>query len=141
MTKLNALLVLLISGLAITGISFLDDQIWNVIFLVAGMVAYAIIGILFSIGVLRGKQAGRDAYALVFCLLILGGWGVYQGLVAFKQWVLGWPLAAKVAVPVGIALIIAALIVLLVIKRKSKNDAPMQSSDDSPGKQMEKEHE
>ena len=141
MTKLNALLVLLISGLAITGISFLDDRIWNVIFLIAGMVAYAIVGILFSIGILHGKQAGKDAYALVFFLLILGGWGVYQGLIAFKQWVLGWPLAAKIAVPIGFVLIIAAIIVLLVIKRKSKNDAPMQPSDDSPGKQMEKEHE
>lgn len=141
MTKTNALLVALISGLAITGISFLDDQIWNAVFIVLGMAAYAIVGILFSIGILHGKQAGKDAYALVFFLLILGGWGVYQGLVAFKQWVLGWPLAAKIAVPVGFVLIIAALIVLLVIKRKSKNDSPMQPSDDSPGKQMEKEHE
>ena len=66
MTKTNALLVALISALAITGISFIDDQIWNVIFIVVGIASYSIVDILFSIGILHGKQAGKDAYALVF---------------------------------------------------------------------------
>ena len=66
MRKLNALLVFLISSLAITGISFVDGKVWDVIFLVVGMIAYAIVGIIFSIGILHGKQAGKDAYALVF---------------------------------------------------------------------------
>lgn len=138
MTKTNALLVALISGLAITGISFLDDQIWNAVFIVLGMAAYAIVGILFSIGILHGKQAGKDAYALVFFLLILGGWGIYQGLIAFKQWVLGWPIAAKIAVPAGFVLIIAALIAWMVIKGKKNNNIPTQTKDDLLADQAEK---
>ena len=59
MKKLKALLVFLISSLAITGVSFIDGKIWNVIFLVVGMIAYVIVGILFSIGVLHGKEAGK----------------------------------------------------------------------------------
>ena len=59
MRKLNALLVFLISSLTIIGISFIDDQIWNVIFLVVGMVTYAIAGFMFTIGFLHGKQAGK----------------------------------------------------------------------------------
>lgn len=139
MKKANLFLVFLISCLSITGLSFIDDQIWNIVFLVVGMAAYAIVGVLFSIGILHGKQAGKDAYALVFFLLILGGWGIYQGLIAFKQWVLGWPLAAKIAVPVGFALIIAALISWVVIKRN--NNIPTQTKDDLPIDQAEKEHE
>ncbi|MDY2896451.1 MAG: hypothetical protein SOT51_06135 [Candidatus Enterosoma sp.] len=42
MKKINTLLVFLISGLAITGDSFIDGKIWDVIFLVVGMIAYAI---------------------------------------------------------------------------------------------------
>ena len=60
MRKLNALLVLLISSLAITGISFIDDQVWNIIFLVVGMVAYAIVGFMFSIGFLHILQCDLD---------------------------------------------------------------------------------
>lgn len=59
MRKLNALLVLLISSLAITGISFIDDQVWNVIFLVVGMVAYAIVGFMFSIWFLHENKLVR----------------------------------------------------------------------------------
>ena len=76
MKKLNALLVFLISSLTITGVSFIDGKIWDVIFIVVGMVTYAIVGVLFSIGVLHGKEAGKEAYVFVFFLLILAGYGV-----------------------------------------------------------------
>ena len=71
MKKLNALLVFLISSIAITGISFIDGKIWDIIFLVVGMIAYAIVGFLFSIGLLSTKKDGKDAYAFVFLLLLL----------------------------------------------------------------------
>lgn len=121
MKKLNALLVFLISILAITGVSFIDGKIWNVIFLVVGMIAYAIVGILFSIGVLHGKEAGKDAYAFVFFLLILAGYGVYKGLEKLRLWILAWPLVVKIIVPIMIALLIGALITLIIIKRKRNN--------------------
>ena len=121
MKKLNALLVFLISSLAITGVSFIDGKIWNVIFLVVGMIAYAIVGILFSIGVLHGKEAGKDAYAFVFFLLILAGYGVYKGLEKLRLWILAWPLVVRIIVPIMIALLIGALITLIIIKRKRNN--------------------
>lgn len=121
MKKLNALLVFLISILAITGVSFVDGKIWNVIFLVVGMIAYAIVGILFSIGVLHGKEAGKDAYAFVFFLLILAGYGVYKGLEKLRLWILAWPLVVRIIVPIMIALLIGALITLIIIKRKRNN--------------------
>ena len=121
MKKLNALLVFLISGLAITGVSFIDGKIWDVIFIVVGMVAYAIVGVLFSIGVLHGKEAGKEAYAFVFFLLILAGYGVYKGLEKLRLWILAWPLVVKIIVPILIALLIGALITLIIIKRKRNN--------------------
>ena len=121
MKKLNALLVFLISILAITGVSFIDGKIWNVIFLVVGMIAYAIVGILFSIGVLHGKEAGKDAYAFVFFLLILAGYGVYKGLEKLRLWILAWPLVVRIIVPIMIALLIGALITLIIIKRERNN--------------------
>jgi hypothetical protein len=123
MNRLNALLVFLISSLAITGVSFIDGKIWDVIFLVVGMIAYAIVGILFSIGVLHGKEAGKEAYAFVFFLLLLAGYGVYKGLEHLRQWILAWPLAVKIVVPAVVALCIVGVIILIVFKRrKSKNE-------------------
>ena len=123
MKKLNALLVFLISSLAITGVSFIDGKIWDFIFIVVGMVAYAIVGILFSIGVLHGREAGKDAYAFVLFLLILAGYGVYKGLEKLRLWILAWPLVVKIIVFVVVALCIVGVIMLIVFKRrKSKNE-------------------
>ena len=123
MKKLNALLVFLISSLVITGVSYIDGKIWDVIFLLAGMMAYAIVGILFSIGVLHGKEVGKDAYAFVFFLLLLAGYGVYKGLEKLRLWIFAWPLIAKIMVPIFIALCVAVVIVLIVLKgKKDKNE-------------------
>lgn len=128
MRKLNALLVFLISSLAIIGISFIDDQIWNVIFLIVGMVTYAIVGFMFSIGFLHGKQAGKEAYAFVFFLLLLGGYAVYKGLEQLKLWVLTWPLFVKILVPsiIGLGVITVVVLIILfkkgIIGKKSKNE-------------------
>lgn len=118
MRKLNALLVFLISSLAITGISFIDNQVWNVIFFIVGLIAYAIVGLIFSVGILHGKQAGKEAYAFVFFLLLLGGYAVYKGLEQLKLWVLGWPLFIKILAPSIIGLGIIAIVVLIILFKK-----------------------
>lgn len=49
--SLNAfrgLLITLITATAITGISFLDDHIWNIAMAIVGVVAYGIVGLLYS---------------------------------------------------------------------------------------------
>lgn len=130
MRKLNALLVFLISSLAITGISFIDNQVWNVIFFIVGLIAYAIVGLMFSAGILHGKQAGKEAYAFVFFLLLLGGYAVYKGLEQLKLWVLAWPLFVKILVPSIIGLGIIAVVVLIILFKKGvvgKKRKPEQS--------------
>lgn len=118
MKKTYALLSLLISSLVITGISFIDGKIWDIILLVIGFVAYAIVGFLFSVGILHGKKAGKDAYALIGVLLLLGTFAIYKALVNFKLWVLSWPLLAKILVPIGIGILIGLLIVLILLKKE-----------------------
>ena len=128
MKKINVLLVFLISSLAITGISFIDGKVWDIIFLVAGLVTYAIVGILFSIGILSARKQGSDAYALVFFLLLLGGYGVYKALEALRNWILSWPLAAKIAVPsaIGSAIIVG---IVLTIRYAIKNKEELKNED------------
>ena len=123
MKKINALSVFLISSLAITGISFIDGKVWDVIFVVVGLVAYAIVGILFSIGILSTRKQGSDAYAVVFFLLLVGGYGAYKTLEALRNWILSWPLTATIAVPSAIGAAIIVGIVLTIryaIKNKDK---------------------
>lgn len=122
MKKYIAILTLLISSLTITGISFIDGKIWDIVLIVIGFIAYAIVGLLFSIGILSGKQNGKDAYALVFVLLLLGAYAVYKGLVAFKAWVLAWPLIAKVLVPIGIGMLIGLVIVLMIVHKEKRKE-------------------
>ena len=130
MKKLNALLVFLISSIAITGISFIDGKIWDIIFLVVGMIAYAIVGFLFSIGLLSTKKDGKDAYAFVFLLLLLGGYGFYKLLELIRNWILSWPLFVKILVPtlliagicVGIFFVIRRMIILKKHPELAKED-------------------
>ena len=124
MKKLNALLVFLISSLAITGFSFIDGMIWDVVFLVVGMLAYGIVGILFSIGVFHGKQAGKEANAFVFFLLLLAGYRVYKGLEKLRLLILSLPLVVKIIVPAFIVLVIIGIVVAIVLsKKREKNNA------------------
>ena len=74
--------------------------------------------VLFSIGVLHGKQAGKDNYEFVFFLLILCGYTVYKGLEKLKFWIISWPLAVKIIVPSVIVLAIVSIIFLTVNKNK-----------------------
>lgn len=92
------------------------------------MVAYAIVGFMFSIGFLYGKQAGKEAYAFVFFLLLLGGYAVYKGLEQLKLWVLAWPLFVKIPVPSMIGLGVIAVVVLIVLVKKG-TIAKKQSND------------
>lgn len=119
----KALLVFLITTLAITGISVLDNQIWNIVLLVIGMLAYSIVGMLFSIGLIRGVQAGREMYALVFILLLGLGYCVYQGIVSLQLWVLSWPLFVKIIVPSIIVVLTIGIIILIVSSTKKLKES------------------
>ena len=126
MKKLNAILVLLISSLTITGLSFIDDQIWNTVFVIVGLVAYGIVGIMFSLCVLSTSKQGKEAYAFVSFLLLLGGYGVYKGLIAFDNWVLSWPIFVKIMVPTFILVLIGVVVFLMVRKKKKEKPTSNQ---------------
>ena len=108
----KAILTTIITSLAITGISCLDNKIWNIIMLIMGMLAYSIVGILFSLGLLHGKNAGKEAYAFVFIILLILGYCVYSGIVAIQNWIISWPLYVKILVP---SLLFSAVIIVTII--------------------------
>lgn len=112
------ILTTLITSLTITGISYLDDKIWNLIMVVIGMLAYSIVGVLFSIGLLHGKDAGKEAYIFFFIILLILGYCVYNGIISFQNWILSWPLDVKIIVPICIVLLISGIILLMIHKNK-----------------------
>lgn len=117
----SVLLVTLITSLSITGISYLDDKIWNIVLLVIGMTTYSIVGILFSIGLLYGKNAGKEAYGAIFIIQLLLGYGVYCGIVNLQKWILGWALWVKILIPSLLVAVIIATVVLIVKSNKTDN--------------------
>lgn len=121
MEKYKALLVFLISSLAIAGISFVDGTIWDVVFVIIGLIAYFLVGVLFTIGVLSGKQAGKDAYALFFALLTIGIYGIYRGLEKLRTWLVSLLLVAKIIIPSVITILIVVLVVVLIRKGRKAN--------------------
>ncbi|MCK9160969.1 MAG: hypothetical protein M0P00_10910 [Bacteroidaceae bacterium] len=122
LTVYKVLLVMLITSLSITGISFLDDKIWNIVMVIVGVVAYAIVGGLYSIHAISGKYAGKDAYVAVFIILLLLGYWLYQGIIKIQLWVLSWTLAVKITVPSIMVLLIAGTILLLVVKKQKSKE-------------------
>ena len=86
--SLNAfrgLLIALITATAITGISFLDDHIWNIAMAIVGVVAYGIVGLLYSAHLISDKKAGKEAYAAVFIILLIIGVLIYNGILKVEQ--------------------------------------------------------
>lgn len=121
MKKVTALLVFLISSLSITGISFIDGKIWDIAFMIVGMITYIIVGGLFTIGILNKNGAGKTAYTFVFFLLLVIGYKIYKYLKKLKIWILSWPIFVKILIPSLITLAIVGLIIFIVIKRKKSN--------------------
>lgn len=125
-TALKSLLIVLITSISITGISFLDDMIWNIIIAVIGVSAYGIVGLLYSIHLIDGKQEGKTAYAAVVIILIIIGFLIYQGIIMVEQWILSWPIAVKIIVPTIMGLLIVGTTILLVIEKKKKTNIRKQ---------------
>lgn len=90
--------------------------------LIVGMITYAIVGLLFSLGLIAGKNAGKEAYAAVFIILLLIGYCIYEGIVKIQQWVLSWPLFVKILVPIILGLLIAGTITILIVKKRKNTD-------------------
>ena len=118
----KVLLTTLITSISITGISLLDDKIWNLVMLILGMITYSIVGIMFSIGLISGRNAGKKAYSAVFIVLLIVGYFVYQGIVTFQEWILSWSPIVKIIVPVSILIMIVGTIILMFFSRQMDVD-------------------
>lgn len=115
------LLTVLCSSLVITGVSYIDDKIWNFVFLILGMITYSIVGILYSIKILHGRSAGKEAYCAIFIILMALGYCVYSGIVTVQNWIAQWQLWAKITVPsILVVLIVLTIIIIVYKKKKSK---------------------
>ena len=121
--SLNAfrwLLITLITATAITGISFLDDHIWNIAMAIVGVVAYGIVGLFYSAHLISDKEA----YVAVFIILLIIGVLIYNGILKVEQWILSWPLYVKILVPSVMGAGIIAVSTLLIINRIKKSKKP-----------------
>lgn len=132
MDAIISLIVFFLSSIAITGSSFWDNQIWNGVFYVAGLAAYAIVGILMSTGLIEGKGMGRDAYKIALFVLLLAGIGVYKGLSFVRAWMLSWELWVKILVVTLISAIGIVAVTLAVFRdiRKNKRENDTAETND-----------
>lgn len=117
LVSLKYLLITLVTILAITGIGFLDDKIWNIIIAGIGVAAYAIAGIMYSLKLISNSADGKTAFAAIFIVLLIGGFVLYQGILGFEQWLYSWPLWVKITV---ISILGLSVIVLLYLYMKRK---------------------
>lgn len=129
--SLNAfrgLLITLITATAITGISFLDDQIWNIAMAIVGVAAYGIVSLLYSFHLISGKEAGKEAYAAVFIILLIIGVFLYNGILKVEQWIISWPLFIKILVPslLGIGIITVSSILIVNRVKNNNNKIPRE---------------
>lgn len=118
------LLITLITATAITGISFLDDHIWNIAMAIVVVVAYGIVELLYSAHLISDKEAGKEPYAAVFIILLIIGVLIYNGILKVEQWILSWPLYVKILVPSVMGAGIIAVSTLLIINRIKKSKKP-----------------
>ena len=63
-----------------------------------GVAAYGIVGILYSFHLISGKEAGKEAYATVFSVLLIIGVLIYNGILKVEQWIFSWPVFVKILV-------------------------------------------
>ena len=66
MKKWIAILITLFTSISITVLSFIDNLILNRIIAITVAVSFSIVGVLYKLGVIDGKDEGQDAFKGVF---------------------------------------------------------------------------
>lgn len=91
--------------------------------LIIGMLAYSIVGILFSFGLIHDKNVGKEAYTFVFIILLLLGYCIYCGIVTIQNWIINWPLSVKIILPSLLLVVIIIIILFYLLKKhREKNE-------------------
>jgi hypothetical protein len=112
-----ALFIFLLTSLSITGISLLDNHIWNLIIMIISIVAYFIVGIMYSWRLILTSSQGKSVYALILVVLALCVYALYSAIVKFQEWVLSWPKIAHIIVPIALALLSVVIGALIIVKK------------------------
>ena len=114
MKKWIVLLIFLLTSISITGFSYIDNLILDRV--IAGLVALStfIVGLLYKLGIIDTKREGSDAFKGVFVVLLIVALVTYLGIRKFQEWVLSWPLFAKILVPSVMGLMIVGVFALVV---------------------------
>ena len=98
MSKLKIILMTFISSIVITGISFLDGKLWDILFVAIGLIAYFLTGFLYKYGLISDKKSGSEANKTFFVLLLVAALFVCFALVKLKSWIDSWPIAVKISI-------------------------------------------
>jgi hypothetical protein len=129
------LLAFLIPSLAITGIGFLDNQIWNQVIAVVSIIVFAIVEFMFTIRFLHSSGEGKESYAASIIILVLVVIIFYQGILQFQNWLVSWPLWGKILALSIIGLFIfgtvGAMVTTLVKNRKDTKTSAHGDDDDN----------
>lgn len=125
-------IIVLVSSISVTGISFIDSAIWKMVIGIIGAVAYGFVGILFEFGVIKTKQEGREARLGTILFFLITGFFVYEGMLKVQEWFLSWALGWKITFFSVLGLLLAVVIVCLILSKisaKNKNGENTQGDD------------
>lgn len=73
-------------------------MILNRIIAIIVAASFSIVGILYKLGMIDGKDEGHDAFKGVFVVLLNCALVIYFGIRKFRECMISWPLAAKIIV-------------------------------------------
>ena len=118
------LLVFFMSGLVITGISFIDSKIWNIIFAVAAAIAGEIVANLANIFFLSKHDRGQLTLAITIILLALV-YKIYEAFYHFKLWLVSLSIWIKL-IPVFVFVIGLIVVLAIFIRKKQKSKKPVE---------------
>ena len=112
-----SILVFLVTSLSITGVSFLDNKIWTFIISVICSISYFIVGVFYSLKLLRSSNDGSKLFLIVFIILLLIMYWFYSKIIEIQTWINSWPLILKIVTPIMITLLIGLVILWIVYKK------------------------
>lgn len=125
LNALKGLLVTLITTTAITGISLIDDLLWNTIIAIIGTISYVVVSFFYSTRLIVGKESGKETYVVIFIVLLIVGTFVYNGIIKVEQWIISLPIVVKILIPS--VLILLVIIISIIIANHNKHNKQNKS--------------
>lgn len=118
------LLVFFMSGLVITGISFIDSKMWNIIFAVVAAIAGEIVANLANVFFLSKHDKGQLTLGITIILLALV-YKIYEAFYNLKLWLVSLSIWIKL-IPVFVFVLGLIVVVAILIRKKQKSKKPVE---------------